>query len=267
MRAVAFLPMYDVAGTRGHADELWRVMRDAIRSRGIAAPEQVDRSMARHQGWLHPDLVLGQTCGLPYVTMLRDKVELIGTPDYGVEGCPPGFYHSTLVAASADRRDRLAQFAGATLALNGKDSQSGYGAIMLAAAPYARDGQFFGQAIATGSHASAMRTVAEGRADLAAIDSVTWRMSCLSGEAAGLKVIGTTEPTPGLPFIAALGKPAGQLFDAIRHGLAGLPDPARQAFGVKDLVPLQRTDYEVIAQNLQQAEAAHRLPEPIKLET
>jgi hypothetical protein len=90
-------------------------------------------------------------------------------------------------------------------------------------------------------------------------------MSCQSGEAAGLKAIGTTEPTPGLPFIAALGKPVGQLFDAIRDGLARLPDPARRVFGLKDLVP--RTDYQVIARNLQQAEAAHRLPEPIKLET
>ena len=77
------------------------------------------RVLPRLQGWLHPDLILGQTCGLPYISKLCDKVELVGTPDYGVEGCPPGFYHSTLVSSSADPRRHLSEFLGSTLAFNG----------------------------------------------------------------------------------------------------------------------------------------------------
>src|SRR4029077_18592691 len=136
--SVAFLPMYAVRGARHHADVLWNCLRDTLQSRGIEAPERVSNFVPRLKGWLHPDLILGQTCGLPYIAKLSDSVELVGTPDYGVEGCPSGFYHSTLVASAADERRHLSEFAGCTFAINGKDSQSGYGAMMHAAAPFAR---------------------------------------------------------------------------------------------------------------------------------
>jgi ABC-type phosphate/phosphonate transport system substrate-binding protein len=262
MSAVAFLPMYAVRGAQAHADALWNSLRDAIRSCGIDAPERVAHFAPRLEGWLHPELILGQTCGLPYITKLRNDVELVGTPDYGVEGCPPGFYHSTLVVSSADPRTHLSEFSGCTLAINGKDSQSGYGAIMLASAPYARRGRFFQRAIHAGSHEASMRLVIRGLADIAAIDSVTWRMSRrFDSQTSGLKAIGTTEPTPGLPFIAAAGKPAARLFDAVRTGIAALPEATRQAFGLKGVLPLQRRDYEVIMTNLARAEAVHSLPE------
>jgi ABC-type phosphate/phosphonate transport system substrate-binding protein len=263
MTAVAFLPMYAVRGAHGHAGTLWRCLRDSIRNSGIEAPENVSEFSPRLQGWLHPDLILGQTCGLPYISKLCDKVALVGTPDYGVEGCPPGFYHSTLVSSSADPRRHLSEFLGGTLAFNGPDSQSGFGAIMQAAAPLARQGRFFHRAIHTGSHEASMRLVANGLADIAAIDSVTWRISRQFDPAtAGLKSIGTTEPTPGLPFIAAAGKSEAALFDAVRAGVAALPEETRRAFGLKDVLPFRRDDYEVIKTNLARAEAVHRLPEP-----
>jgi ABC-type phosphate/phosphonate transport system substrate-binding protein len=262
MNSVAFLPMYAVHGTSHHADILWNCLRDSIRRSGIEAPEQVAHFTPRLEGWLHPDLILGQTCGLPYITRLCNNVELIGTPDYGVEGCPAGFYHSTLVVSSADRRTHLSEFLGCALAINGTDSQSGYGAIMAASAPFARGGRFFGRAIHTGSHDASMRLVAKGVADIAAIDSVTWRMSRqFDPGTSGLKSIGTTEPTPGLPFIAAAGKPGAKLFDAAQAGIASLPETTRQAFGLRDILPLRKQDYEVIKTNLAQAEAVHSLPE------
>ena len=262
MSAVAFLPMYAVRGAQAHADALWNCLRDAIRNRGIDAPERLAHFAPRLEGWLHPDLILGQTCGLPYITKLCNSVELVGTPNYGVEGCPPGFYHSTLVASAADPRMQLSEFSGCTLAINGKDSQSGYGAMMFAAAPYARGGRFFARAIHTGSHEASMRLVAMGLADIAAIDSVTWRMSRrFDPETSDLKTIGTTEPAPGLPFIAADGKPAAKLLDAVKTGITALPEASRQTFGLRDVLPFQKRDYEVIMTNLAQAESVHSLPE------
>ena len=262
MSAVAFLPMYAVRGTHDHTDTLWSCCRDSIRRNGIEAPDQVAHFESRLEGWLHPDLILGQTCGLPYITQLSDRVALIGTPDYAVDGCPPGFYHSTLVVSSADKRTRLSDFSGCTLAINGKDSQSGYGAIMFASAPFAQRGRFFRRAVHTRSHAKSMQLVANGLADIAAIDSVTWRMSRqFDPDTSSLKSIGTTEPTPGLPFIAAGGKPTERLLDAIRDGVAALPETTRKAFGLLDVLPLPRKQYEVILSNLAQAEAVHTLPD------
>jgi ABC-type phosphate/phosphonate transport system substrate-binding protein len=262
MSSVAFLPMYAVRGTRGHADVLWSCLRDSIRASGIEAPEHVAHFVPRLDGWLHPGLILGQTCGLPYITKLCNRVALVGTPDYGVEGCAPGFYHSTLVVSSTDNRENLSEFFGSTLALNGTDSQSGYGAIMQASAPLARGGRFFQRAIRTGSHEASMQLVADGVADIAAIDSVTWRMSQqFDPDISGLKPIGTTEPTPGLPYIAAADRPEAALFDAVRTGIASLPGETREAFGLRDILPFRKRDYEVIMTNLAQAEAVHSLPE------
>lgn len=262
MSTIAFLPMYTVRGARQHVDMLWSRLRDALRQSGFAAPEHVSSITPRMDGWLHPDLILGQTCGLPYITKLCDRVELVGTPDYGLEGCRPGFYHSTFVVSASDRRQHLSEFFGATFAVNGKDSQSGYGAMMRAAAPFARAGRFFGRAIHTGSHDASMRLVAEGAADIAAIDSVTWRMSRAFDPATqGLQSIGTSEPTPGLPFIVAMARFDNGLFDAVRAGVAALPEDTRKAFGLRNVVQLRRMDYEVIKTNLVQAEAQHSLPE------
>jgi ABC-type phosphate/phosphonate transport system substrate-binding protein len=262
MSTIAFLPMYAVRGARHHADMLWSCLRDSLRRSGFAAPEQVSSITPRIDGWLHPDLILGQTCGLPYITRLCDRVELVGTPDYGLEGSEPGFYHSTFVVSASERRQHLSEFFGATFAVNGRDSQSGYAAMMCAAAPYAKAGRFFGRAIHTGSHDASMRLVAEGAAEIAAIDSVTWRMSrAFDPSTRGLKSIGTSEPTPGLPFIVAMARFDSGLFDAVRAGIAALPDDTRKAFGLRDVVQLRRTDYEIIKTNLMQAEAQHYLPE------
>src|SRR5258708_38225632 len=125
---------------------------------------------------------------------------------------------------------------------------------MVASARFARGGRFFERAIHTGSHATSMRLVPKGLADIAAIDPVTWRMSRqFDPGTSGLKPIGTTEPTPGLPFIAATGKADAKLFDAVRTGIATLPEETRQAFGLRDLLPFGIRDYEVIRTNLARA--------------
>ena len=69
--------------------------------------------------------------------------------------------------------------------------------------------QFFRELVTTGSHQESVRCVAEGRADVAAIDCVTFallrahRPELLNGVA----VFGRTPPLPGLPIIAASGSP------------------------------------------------------------
>src|SRR6202030_4351938 len=252
MSSVAFLPMYAVRGARGHADVLWKCLRDSLRRTGIEAPEQVSDFAPRLEGWLHPGLIPGQTCGLPYIARLSDSVEV----------CPAGFYRSARVASSADRRQHLSEFFCCTFAINGKDSQSGYGAMMRAAAPFARGGRFFGRAVHTGSHETSMRLVGARLGDIAATASVTWRISRqFDPVISGLKSIGTTEPTPGLPFIAAKGKWDRRLSDAVRAGVAALPEDTRQAFGLRDVLPFRKVDYAVIGSNLAAAEAVHRLPE------
>ena len=258
---LAALPMYDWPEVTDATDRLWAALRDALRAEGIAAPEALARDIGLMAGWTDPGLVLGQTCGLPYVRELAGRVALIGAADYGVEGCAPGWYRSAVVVRADDPRETLDAFRGARLAVNGRDSQSGYGAILHHAAPLARDGRFFGGVAVTGAHAASVPSVADGSADIAAIDLVSWRL-CRRylAEAGRLRVLLLTDPTPGLPYIAAAGRRRRPIPQGHRRGASrSLDSDTRETLGIVGFVPLEPADYAVIADRLAAAEARLRL--------
>ena len=126
------------------------------------------------QAWRDPALLLSQTCGLPYRLGLKDHVRIVGTPDYGIPNSPPGHYYSCLLARADDPRNDLASFRGATLAVNGFQSQSGWAAIENHLTETGAGFSFRADATLTGGHVGSARAVAEGRADIASLDAVTW---------------------------------------------------------------------------------------------
>jgi ABC-type phosphate/phosphonate transport system substrate-binding protein len=225
---IASLGMYDFGAAVAANDRLWALIRDGLHARGIAAPEGLTRGDAAYwPAWQAPDLVLSQTCGYPYRAHLHDRVTYVGTPDYGVEGCPTGHYRSVFVVRADDPRQTLADFDGAPFAYNEALSQSGWAAPQVHAA---RLGIRLPAAVETAGHRRSALAVAEGRADIAALDAVTWALMVDSQAdlTASLRVIAATDPTPGLPFIAAPGADATATFDAIAEAIAAL-DPTDRA--------------------------------------
>ena len=106
--------------------------------------------------------------------------------------------------------------------------------------------------VVSGAHAASVPLVAGGGADLAAVDAVSWRYARrFLPEAGRLRVLMLTEPTPGLPYIAALGtdtRPhaaalagAGGVAELGLVGFAGLP------LGAYDVV---RTRFQAAAAQL-----------------
>ncbi|HEU0222363.1 MAG TPA: PhnD/SsuA/transferrin family substrate-binding protein [Paracoccaceae bacterium] len=258
---VAALPMHDWPELRGATDALWAVLRDALRGRGIPAPEVLTRSEDHEAAWLHPGLVLAQTCGLPFVQRLEGRVTLLGAPDQAVPGCPPGWYRSAVVVRAGDPREELASFRGAAFALNGWGSQSGYAAMLHHLAPLTEQGRFFGTTVLTGAHADSALTVARGAADIAALDHVSWRfIQRFVPEAAGLRVLLLTEPTPGLPYIAAQGTEPGRHRGAIAEAVSALDPASAEALGLAGFVAFEPADYALLRERLAAAEARVRLP-------
>ncbi len=238
---IAALPMYDWPELRSSMDDFWAVVRDGLRARGVAAPEGLSRDVGLMAGWTDPGLVLGQACGLPFVRELGGRVELVGAVDHALDGCPPGWYRSAVVVRADDPRETLAGFRGARLAVNGTDSQSGWGAILHHAAPLAADGRFFGEVLVSGAHAASVPMVAAGRADLAAIDAVSWRYAQgFLPEAWMLRVLMLTDPTPGLPYIAARGT------DTRPHAAALAAAGAVEALGLAGFVRLGAGAYDLV---------------------
>ena len=102
---IASLPMYDRPETAAANDRLWAGIRDRLRAEGLPAPEALIHGASDlWPQWTSPDLVLSQTCGYPYRSRLHGQVLLVGTPDYGVDGCAPGHYRSVFVARADDPR-------------------------------------------------------------------------------------------------------------------------------------------------------------------
>lgn len=238
---IASLGMYDRTETAAANDRLWAGIRDGLRARGIAAPEALTRGDGAYwPAWQAPDLVLSQTCGFPYRARLHGQVTLIGTPDYSLPDCPPGHYRSVFVVRADDPRG-LADFDGLPMAYNEALSQSGWAAPQNHAAAI---GLRLRAGLCTGGHRLSALAVAEGRADLAALDAVTWEMLRRWEPAATrLRVVAATAPTPGLPYIAAPGADAGAAFAAVAGAIAGLSAEDRDTLLLRGLVRIAPEAY------------------------
>lgn len=233
---IAALPMYERAETVRAHDRLWALIRDGLRERGLDAPDALTRDGDLWSLWQSPALVLAQTCGLPYRARLHDRVTLIGTPDYGLPDMPPGHYCSVLVA----RHGETPEVDRAVLAYNDPLSQSGWAAALALAGPRRYPGT-----LETGAHRESARAVAEGRADLAALDAVTWRLieRFEPDLTARLHVIAQSPATPGLPLIAAPGRDAARTFAAVETAITALRPEDRDLLGLIGLAALPKSAY------------------------
>ena len=102
-----------------------------------------------------------------------------------------------------------------------------------------------------------------GAADLAAIDFVSWRLAQrFLPEAARLRVLMLTDPTPGLALIAAAGTDVARHAAAVRAAIDGLDAGTRQALGIVGFAALTAEDYRVIEERL--ADSSRSLPETQK---
>ena len=237
---IAALPMYDRAETRAAIDRLWSAIASRLRAAGIDAPAGLTRGADAWELWQSPDLLLAQTCGLPFRAHLHRRVALVGTPDYGLPGCPPGYYRSVIVARAADAAPGRAP-ERPRLAYNDALSQSGWAAALDWATA---QGLRFSALVETGAHAASAAAVAGGQADIAAIDAVTWRLLRRHDPAAaGLRELARTAPVPGLPLITARGRDTRAIAQAVTGAVAGLDRADRAALGLVGLAQIPAGEY------------------------
>ena len=216
MNRRAALPMYDWPEVRAGVDAFWTDLR--ARS-GLMLPEVLERpadEAALLGLWRDPALALSQCCWGPMSLGLVPGLRVLAQPDYSdVRGGRGLFYRSALIAregtacpvpdlAGAALPVAVAQVA--RLAVNARHSMSGWLALM-ADAPCLHERAAHSdrtglEIVETGGHRASIRAVAQGRAELAAIDCRSWAMA-LDHEpcARALVVVGWTAERPGLPFV------------------------------------------------------------------
>jgi ABC-type phosphate/phosphonate transport system substrate-binding protein len=250
---LAQLPMYDWPEFTQATDCLWTSIRDNFSKAGIDTPASLDRTSPPAETWLSPKLLISQTCGLPLVADLSEKVKVLGSFAYqGIE--PAGSYHSVIIAQENNNESSV-RLEGKHAVINGDDSYSGCLALKCFVADNGSGESPFASVLVSGGHRASLCAVASGNADIAAIDCVSWYLANQCESAVrNLKVIGHTQSRPGLPLITC-GDTSAQEISVLRDALAKAVDDvdekSRTMLGIRGFVPLDDKDYAPIAKDLE----------------
>jgi len=254
--------MYDAPELAVARDAWWAGLARHWRAAGLAdVPARADMPRDLYQLWLSDDLFFAQTCGYPLTHELKDRVTLVATPCYEVDGCAGPNYRSMIIARRESDIRSLDDVAGKVAAVNGYDSQSGWNALrhsLIGTGAPAR-------ILETGGHRKSMAAVREGRADVAAIDCITYATvrSVAPRETEPLRVIAKTASAPSLPFITRRDVPPADL-QKLRDGLrAAIDDPAladvRTALLIKGIEVLPLAAYDRMLEMEREADRAGML--------
>ena len=250
----ATLPMYAEPELRPANERWWTGVARHLRDRGVSGvPGALTWPDDRYRPWRSPDLLFSQTCGQPFVHSVGQCVQLVATPHYGAAGCDGPSYCSFIVVREDTAARSAGDLRGRRLAVNGLDSWSGHHVwrriLVRIGAGTGEVEEWFGRVVLSGSHRASIRSVREGRADVSAVDCVSYALLGARSpeELAGTRVLGRSPPQLALPFITAAATTADELA-RIRTGLfSALADPclaeARAALLLTGASVLTEADY------------------------
>jgi len=250
---IASLPMYALPEVAAETDLWWQGLARAFQKEGIRdVPEQLDRTASRFEQWASPDLLLSQSCGYPLRHDYAGYLRPVATPCYRADGCSGPTYQSVILVRDDDSARSMGDLAGRRAAINGWDSQSGMSALRCVAAPFHRDGHVFSEVLVTGNHWASMTAVREAKADVAAIDCVTYALTRRHApdRARGLRILTTSPAVPALPYVTALSRD-DETVRRLRAGIAAAAADAsleavREALLIGGFEVLESEDYAPI---------------------
>lgn len=244
--------MYDWPETRQALDNLWCNIAKSLNAMGLETPPALSRDLSTMKIWTDPDLVIGQTCGWPYVSKLRGKTIPFARFHYDLEDCSPGHYQSYYIAQNSSASGLLASkeaLLGADkIAMNGDDSQSGFHVFREITGEFSPGAIPEEKRLVTGAHRDSIKAVANNEAELAAIDAVAFKLAERYDPSTveHVEVIGKSKPKPGLPLITspANAEMAPQLFKAVQNGVQSLSTSDRDTLMILGTIPATDSDYD-----------------------
>ena len=242
---IASLPMYDLPALIQDHDELWHRIHVNLASRGLSSPEKLDRGCPPINLSNRSKYYFTQTCRTPYRKYLHDHVNLVGTPDYRHENCQPGYYRSAIVVRDNSKINNISDMDGCTVSINEKDSWSGYESLIR----FANKHEFkLGELIVSNSHLYSAQCVANGLADIAAIDQLTVKQSLqydASSPFVSLRILCWTDESPTLPFVAHKDVNSTLIFDAVRQAINELSTSCRRRLNLFGITSIPKEKYLV----------------------
>lgn len=204
---IVSLPMYDWPETEVYNDQFWTTFRKELLNHCKEIPKQLNRSDYLAQ-WQRDDVLISQTCGYPLVTELPASTIVVGTPIYDVDYYSNGYYSSVVLVRKNDPRSELPDYKNSALAFNSDNSQSGFNALrsLLIEKELINNNSpnFFKSSIQSNSHRVSIAYVADGNADICALDPVSWALAQRYDAVANeVHVLTQTASSPALPLITS----------------------------------------------------------------
>jgi phosphonate transport system substrate-binding protein len=187
-------------------------------------------------------------CGLPYVER-SDRLEALAAPVLrGERFCGRPIYFSDVIVRRGSGLRSLADLRGRSWAFNDRDSQSGYGIMRYTLLSFGATDAFFGDVQCAGSHAEAIRRVAAGEVDGAAIDCQVLAVELRERPGLGerIEVIDAVGPSTIQPVVASRRLPES-LRAELREAIAAIrPSAPLARSGVERFVAVADGDYDDI---------------------
>lgn len=249
---VATLSMYDWPETSHALDVLWSHIHNQLIQRDIEAPAKLERDAHPAALWSKPELIIGQTCGWPYANYLKEQVVPFARFDYDLPDCPAGDYNSVYIGHDDDDFDHLSspqafEFVE-KIAMNSDDSQSGFHVFSEITGKPAEDAIAKEKRVVTGAHRNSISAIANGDANIAAIDAVAFELAKHYEPEAISKIVvlRNSNPKPGLPLITSKDNEhlAPLLYEAVEQAVAETPEDILQTLLIKGLVKATPSDYD-----------------------
>jgi ABC-type phosphate/phosphonate transport system substrate-binding protein len=206
-----------------------------------------------------PGLWFGHTCGYPLMMQLKDYVSPFCVPLFDVPGTDgPGtdrkFYSSRIIVAADSDIDSIEASRGCVAVMNNPDSNSGMNVLRHAVAEVSDSEQFFASVVTSGGHLHSLEAVANGSADIAAIDCVSYQLIAdwRPELCADIRIIGDSVKTCGLPLVMAHAEFAnidtGEMIDALNRALAQCDNVVRDTLHLDGFASVHLDDYRSIVE-------------------
>lgn len=237
----------DLAGAWQRLFTCFSELLDTTGNQAIELRFDADQALLRD-----PGLFFGHTCGYPLMKHLEDHVIPFCVPVFDVPGTEGKLYSSRFIVAANSPVETLDECRGKVAAMNAADSNSGMNVLRYAIASYNPSGPFFSRVVQTGGHLQSLQAVADGTADVAAIDCVSYQLIQDHWPQLVEKVrgIGFSIKTCGLPLVLPKSSiddtDLGLLVENLNQALADTPAAIRNRLHLHGFEPVTLEDYQSI---------------------
>tara|TARA_B110000914_G_C15433940_1_gene432815 strand:+ start:392 stop:1159 length:768 start_codon:yes stop_codon:yes gene_type:complete len=194
---------------------------------------------------------LSHICGLPLVSQFQGRLMPLCAPHFDVEGIDGPEYFSYFMVRKNSHIQSIEQSRDCVVAINSIDSNSGMGVFRHELKKnYGIDQLefFFQDIIYSGAHTESVQYLLEGKADIAAIDAVTYNyLQDINPELAlELRIVGHSVKMTSPPLVTHIGNPIcdpASFTQILNDAFEELSKEQRELLNVKSFLQVSNKDY------------------------